>query len=82
MANYYEITVKGHLDPPWSDWFAPLEISQREGDLTLFSGLIEDQAALHGLLRRIRDLNLTLISVNHITSTHPQMRKGDNHEEF
>ena len=64
MPEYYEIKIKGCLDPRWSDWFAGLELSHLEGNETLLSGPLPDQAALHGLLERVRDLNLTLISVN------------------
>ena len=64
MPGYYEIKIKGHLDQRWSDWFAGLKLTYMEGDETMISGLLPDQAALHGLLERIRDLNLTLISIN------------------
>ena len=63
MSEYYEIKIKGCLDPRWSDWFAGLKLMDLENDVTLLSGPLPDQAALHGLLERIRDLNLTLISV-------------------
>ncbi len=64
MPEYYEIKIKGHLDRYWSDSFAGLKLTYSlEGDATLLSGRLPDQAALHGLLERIRDLNMTLISV-------------------
>jgi hypothetical protein len=63
MPGHYEIKIKGQLDQRWSDWFAGLKLTLLESDETLLSGLLPDQAALHGLLERIRDLNLTLISV-------------------
>lgn len=63
MPEYYEIKIKGHLDPKWSDWFAGLELQRLQGNETLLSGLLPDQAALHGLLQQVRDLNLKLISV-------------------
>jgi len=63
LPEYYEIKIKGHLDPHWSEWLAGLKLTHLEGGETLLSGLLHDQAALHGLLERIRDLNIPLISV-------------------
>ena len=63
MPETYEIKIRGHLDSRWSDWFAGLQVTHLEGNETLLSGPLPDQAALHGLLERIRDLNLTLTSV-------------------
>jgi hypothetical protein len=66
MPEYYEIKVKGELDTHWSNWFEGLTLTHLEGQETMLAGLLPDQAALHGLLERIRDLNLTLISVNYM----------------
>ena len=64
MSDYYVIKIKGKLDNNWSEWFAGMEFTyNQEGDQTVFSGELPDQTALHGLLERIRDLNLKLISV-------------------
>ncbi len=63
MPEYYEIKIKGCLDQHWSEWFAGLQMTYLEGSTTLLSGRLPDQEALLGLLERIRDLNLTLISV-------------------
>lgn len=63
MPEYYEIKIKGQLDPRWSDWFSGLTLTRLETDETLLSGVLPDQAALHGLIERIRDLNIPLISV-------------------
>ena len=64
MPEYYEIKIKGHLDQHWSEPFADLTITYPEENMTLLCGWLPDQAAVHGLLERIRDLNLTLVSVN------------------
>lgn len=61
----YRIKLKGHLNHKWSDWFERMEISL-EGEETILTGPVADQAALHGLLNRIRDLNLTLLAVERI----------------
>ncbi len=63
MPEYYEIKIKGYLDPHWSEWFDGLALTYLDGNDTLLSGPLPDQAALFGLLERIRDLNLRLISV-------------------
>jgi len=63
MSEYYEIKIRGCLDASWSDWLSGLQLTHLKGSETLISGLLPDQAALYGLLERIRDLNLTLISV-------------------
>ena len=61
---HYEIRVEGHLDRGrWSPWFDGMQVHPAEDGTTVLSGAVADQAALHGLLERIRDLNLTLISV-------------------
>ena len=65
-SEYYTITVKGHLDPCWAEWFDGLTMVYTESGETILSGPVTDQAALHGLLMRIRDLNLTLIAVNRV----------------
>ncbi len=57
-----KITIRGQLGKQWTEWFENLEISY-DGENTIISGNVADQAALHGMLNRIRDLNLTLISV-------------------
>jgi hypothetical protein len=62
----YQIRVKGHLDDKWAGWFEGLSITREDNGDTLLSGLVVDQAALHGLLRKVRDLGLPLVSVVHI----------------
>ena len=60
----YHIRVKGHLEATWADSFEGLTISNLENGEALISGSIQDQSALHGILNRISNLGLTLISVN------------------
>jgi len=59
----YRIRIHGHLDNQWTDWFEGLTITLEEDGNTLLAGQVIDQAALHGLLKKIRDLGLTLISI-------------------
>ena len=63
MTEYVEIKLKGRLDAHWSNWFVGLTLTHLEDNVTLLAGSLPDQAALHGTLERIRDLNLTLLSV-------------------
>jgi len=63
-SNMYEIRLQGHLDERWADWFDGLSITLEENGDTVLTGPVVDQAALHGLLKRVRDLGLPLRSVN------------------
>lgn len=60
----YQIRIRGHLDSRWTDWFEGLSITLEENGDTLLTGPVVDQAALHGLLKKVRDLGLSLVSVN------------------
>ena len=59
----YQIRIKGHLGRQWTDWFEGLTITLEDNGETLLTGLVVDQAALHGLLRKMRDLGMPLLSV-------------------
>jgi hypothetical protein len=63
MAMNCHIRIKGHLDSSWQEWFEGLEIVQEQAGTTLFSGALADQAALHGILAKIRGLGLDLLSL-------------------
>jgi hypothetical protein len=76
----YQIRIKGQLDSRWSDWFEGLTITPDENGDTLLAGPVVDQAALHGLLKKIRDLGMPLVSVNRVRADeiHPYSpEKGD-----
>ena len=62
----YQIRIKGHLDRRWTEWFGGLTITLEDNGETLLTGQVADQAALHGLLRKVRDLGLPLISVKRV----------------
>ncbi|MGH3154546.1 MAG: hypothetical protein ACRDOB_28010 [Streptosporangiaceae bacterium] len=65
LNSRYEIRVKGILDARWTAWFGDLEVSS-DGEQTVICGPVADRAALHGLLTKVRDLGLFLISVRHL----------------
>ena len=69
-AKVYQIRIEGHLSSQWSEWFDGLTVTLIDNGDTLLTGPVVDQAALHGLLRKVRDLGMPLLSVNqiHITS--------------
>jgi hypothetical protein len=73
QAAIYQIRLKGHLGSQWSDWFEGLVITLAEGGETLLTGPVADQAALHGLFKKVRDLGMPLVSVNRIpiNEAHP-----------
>ena len=82
----YEIKIKGLLDDHWQQWFEGMSLKQQESvevdqDSTLIRGRIVDQPALHGLLAKIRDLNLTLLSVREISLSDLYDREGDQNDE-
>ena len=68
----YEIRIAGHLPPRWSAWFEGLAVAPEPDGTTRLSGPVVDQAALYGLLKRVRDTGLTLIAVNQIPSKQEQ----------
>ena len=64
--NWYEIRIQGHLDQHWSEWFDGLDITYDVDDNTVLRGPLLDEAALHGVLIKVRDLVLPLLAVNRI----------------
>jgi hypothetical protein len=68
----YQIHIRGALDPRWSNWFAELTITYDADGNTLLAGPLADQAALYGVLSRMRDLGLTLLGVVRLSPTDPQ----------
>jgi len=69
VPTVYEVRIRGSLDEQWSDWFGGLQIEPQPHGETLLTGQLADQAALHGLLDRVFDLGLVLLSVRCIEST-------------
>ena len=74
-AKVYEIRLKGHLQARWAKWFDGLTIRLEDNGDTLLTGPLVDQAALHGLLKKVRDLGLPLLSVNSVEPDADEVRK-------
>ena len=75
----YQIRVEGHLGHAWTSWFAGLSIALDDNGDTLLTGAVADQAALHGLLRKMRDIGVPLVSINRLDPepTSRTTREGD-----
>jgi hypothetical protein len=71
QAGRYEIRVTGHLDSRWAAWFDGVRLTHAADGVTVIDGLVADQAALHGLLQRVRDAGLPLISVTRVDEATP-----------
>jgi hypothetical protein len=72
MSSHYRITIRGHLDQHWSDWFDNLTITNAANGEAILCGPLPDQAALHGVLIKIRDLGLPLLAVSTIETSATQ----------
>jgi hypothetical protein len=70
MVNIYQVHVRGHLDDRWSNWIGDLTVLRQDDGTTVLVGPIVDQAAPHGVIARIRDLGLPLLSVNRLIESH------------
>src|SRR5260221_264025 len=65
-TEHYEIRLKGHLDNRWGDWFESMRLTHESDGTTILYGQVVDQAELHGLIRKVRDLGIPLISVSRV----------------
>jgi hypothetical protein len=75
QPTIYQIRVKSHLGSDWTDWFEGLAITLEEDGDTLLTGPVVDQAALHGLLKKVRDLGMSLVSVNQVQCNETRLAK-------
>jgi hypothetical protein len=76
----YEIRLKGHLETRWAAWFDGLTLRHETDGTTVLSGPVVDQAALHGLLQKVRDLGMPLVSVTYLEPDMTEPRKGLHHD--
>lgn len=77
QPTVYQIRIEGHLDDQWRDWFSGLSITLEDNGITLLTGAIADQAALFGALKKVRDLGMTLVSVNRVEPGTSCSKKGE-----
>jgi len=80
QPRVYQIRIRGHLSPQRADWFEGLTITMEENGDTLLTGIVVDQAALHGLLKKVRDLATPLLSVNYVEPNKrdtPEVKQGN-----
>lgn len=77
QAGRYEVRLTGHLEARWTAWFDGLTVSHESDGTTVLSGPIADQAALHGVIQRIRDLGLPLVSVTPVETDRPDSSTTD-----
>lgn len=73
IADIYRFRVRGHLDDCWSNWLGGLAVQRQEDGTTVLVGPVVDQAALHGMFVRIRDLGLVLLSVSLVSESHSSL---------
>ena len=76
-ALVYQLRIKGHLGPQWMDWFEAVTLTLEANSETLLTCPVVDQAALHGLLRRVRDLGLPLVSVTRVETERTEVADGE-----
>ena len=77
MVDKYRIQVRGHIADRWSDWLEGLAIQRQDDGTTELIGPVVDQAALHGVIARIRDLGLPLMAVDHVTESHGSPKEAN-----
>lgn len=73
--DIYELQIKGHLDDRWSDWLEGLVVQRQDDGTTMLVGPLVDQAALYGVIIRIRDLGLSLLSVSRVAESQGSMER-------
>jgi hypothetical protein len=79
-AGHYEIRLRGHLDARWAEWFEELVLTRERAGTTLLRGPVIDQAALHGLLQKVRDTGLPLVSVTPVEPDPPPRTTDPDHQ--